>query len=282
MVFLSSISPSKFDTLEECPYKFALKHIDRMPEIFGESDGGTNAMAFGNFIHRILERGYQCKSPQDLFSICEEEKENYKFKGHSDNEIAKTLNNFYKWNSKLSETVGIEYSYKVPINDDITVIGYIDRILKTPNGHYLIVDYKTGRPKTNMELMANKQGLFYTWVIHKIFDVPYANIIFGHYYPVQDEFVAVKYPSIKVENFIYRELLRKLYELRGKKKEDLKPRRNNFCGTCGYRKICPNFSTPQQLNILLQENETKINYLKEQQYKKYKEQRNLKEPEKKD
>lgn len=233
-------------------------------------------MVFGSYIHRILERGYTCKSLEEIILICKEEKENYKFSGHSDNEISKTIQNFFLWNRNLSETVGIEYEYNLELVEGINLIGFIDRILKSKDGSYLIIDYKTGRPKTVLELTSNKQGMFYSWVIHKVFNVPYTNITFGHYYPVTNEFVAVKYSSAKVENFIYKELVKKIWDLRGKKKEDLKPRRNKYCGNCGYRKICPLFCTQKQLDILLLENEQTIKKLQNESKERYKKQREQK------
>ena len=75
--------------------------------------------------------------------------------------------------------------------------------------------------------------------------VPIEKITFGHYYPLTNNFVTVKYnkPTILQNR---NNLIREVWNIRKAKKEDLKPQENQFCNWCNFKSGCP-LHSPESL-----------------------------------
>ena len=253
-MFIARTSHSKGDTLKQCPFKFYLRYYEYIPE------EGTNqdALNFGSYIHKILEDGYQEDSLKGLEKLAEQHKSTYKVGKKEDVRTKKCLNNFLKFNSKLGETVGTEFEFKISLQEGMDYIGIIDRVIKGTDGGYLIIDYKTSkREKSKMNLFNDPQLQGYALAISEIFDVPAHKIKCAHYYPVTGNFVHVTFNRSQLINF-KKNKINEFWKVRKMKKEDFVPQVNEFCNWCGYKSMCPKQSDPTSASCRLDEAKAKV------------------------
>jgi len=208
-----------------------------------------DALDFGSYIHKILEKGYQKTSLEDLLTIAAEVKKNYKITEKKDSNTETCLRNFLKFNGPLTETVGVELIYDIKYDEknDISLNGIIDRVVKSPQGEYLVIDYKTGKRELKKhELYQNHQMQGYAYAVHKLFKVPIDKITVAHFYPVTGNLVTVRFSWAQISSYL-RNKIDTVWKIRKKKKEEFPPSKNEYCWWCGYSSMCPEFSNPHQI-----------------------------------
>jgi RecB family exonuclease len=212
-----------------------------------------DALDFGSYIHKIFELGYEKTSFEDLFTIAEECKKDYKITEEKDRQTETCLRNFLRFNASLTETVGTELVYEIKQDEknDISLNGIIDRIVKSPQGEYLVIDYKTGKKELKKhELYQNHQMQGYAFAVSKVFKVPLDKITVAHYYPVTGNLVSVKYSWAQISSYL-RNKVDTVWKIRKRKKDEFPASKNQFCWWCGYYKLCPEFSNPGQITEAL-------------------------------
>mgnify|MGYP003639150873 FL=1 len=238
-MYIKGFSPSKLNVFDECPAKFRYKYVHYLPEEYNKSLS-RDALQFGSYIHKILEDGVDATSEEELFEHAKRLRETYHFKSR-DKDVEKCIKNFFKFNAALEETVSTEMKFKITVREDLELNGIIDRVVKSPNGRYLVIDYKTSkREKTKRELYNDPQLMIYTAAMAKMFEVKVTDIIVAHYYPITGNLVTVKYLPQHVNGFLKRVDAKK-WIIRKKKEGEFKPRRNQYCDWCGYKELCPLF-----------------------------------------
>ena len=151
---LKHISFSELKIWNECPYKHKLVYKDKIKEFLG-----NEYTAFGTAIHHVCENIALNKSKNmldefnqkflDELKILTEKKVELKkdlvqdMRLQAENilkyilpELKKTFSNF--------EVVSVEEELYLPIeNTDIMFKGFIDLVIKTPDGKHHVVDWKT-------------------------------------------------------------------------------------------------------------------------------------------
>lgn len=208
-----------------------------------------DALNFGSYIHKILELGYEKTELKDLLTIAEESKKLYKIPEEKEAKTEICLRNFLQFNSALTETVGIELVYEIKHDEknDISLNGIIDRIVKSPEGEYLVVDYKTSKRELKKhELYQDHQMQGYAYAVHKLFKVPLDKITVAHFYPVTGNLVSVKYSWPQISSYL-RKKTETVWNIRKKKTDEFPPSKNQYCWWCGYSGLCPEFSSPQKI-----------------------------------
>ena len=169
-MYIKTISESKFQTFKQCQLKYCYRYVDRLPE---PEESNTDALHFGSYIHKILEDGVNAESQEELVRIAEEVKGTYKVSKKYEGKDLKCIDNFLEFNPKLEETLATELAFEVPVKDDITLNGIIDRVVKGKDGGYLIIDYKTSkREKSKVELYQDSQLKGYVYAISKLYETP--------------------------------------------------------------------------------------------------------------
>ncbi len=239
-MFCNTLSNSKRDVWHQCKFKYGKQYVERADP---DEDRNTDALQFGSYIHKILEDGVESESVEELQVLAEAASENYKYskKKYPDKLVDKALKNFLRFNATLSETVDTELRFEVPIGEDMTYNGIIDRLLIGRDGGYLVLDYKTGREKKAIDLYNDPQLLGYTFAVHTLFKVPIEKIVCGHYYPLSDNLVTLRYSKAQINQFV-KSLTNDMWNIRKCKKTQLTPERNQFCDWCAFKSSCPLFS----------------------------------------
>ena len=248
-MYCSTISQSKADVFNDCKLKYRYRYVERIKEKSLNQD----ALNFGSYIHKIFEDGIKADSIEVLRELAERHKEEYSIKSKNKDKTEICLKNFIKLNNKLTKGGEAELRYEVPISEEISVNGIIDRIVQGDKGGYLIIDYKTGkREKSRVALYNDQQLQGYCFAVHKIYNIPIEEITVAHYYPVTDNLVSLKYSAAQISNYV-KNKTNEVWKIRKCKKTDLMPSENQFCNWCEYKTLCPIFTDPQLIPTRLEE-----------------------------
>jgi putative RecB family exonuclease len=249
-MFITTISESKYQTFRQCGLKYRYRYVERLPE---PAEANTEALHFGSYIHKVLEEGVNAQTKEELLQIAKETRGTYKITEKYKGKDIICVENFLKFNSQLSESVSTEQVFQVPIKDDITLNGIIDRIVKGTDGGYLVIDYKTSkREKSKVELYQDSQLKGYVYAVSKLYNVSYDKIVAAHYYPLTNNLVTVQYAVPQINQHL-RTIIDHVWKIRKSKKEDLKASRNDFCNWCAYKGACPEYCTTDQVNKKVEE-----------------------------
>jgi len=147
-----SLSKGKIDTYNKCPLQFKFRHILRVPT-------PSRASAdIGNAVHAVLEKmtkyeiDGQKLTQKQAFDLLEKMWDSRAFESETAANQAKAqakelILTYLKWNKENpNEPIAVEKAFKL-ILGEVKFNGYIDRIDKTPDGEYEVIDYKTGSDK---------------------------------------------------------------------------------------------------------------------------------------
>lgn len=192
-----TVSYSQLDTYETCPKRYKYSYIYKIP------GRPSSSLAFGLSIHNSLRsfysqlKNYQeglqgfAKEPQlnDLLQYYDQKwiTEGYDSLEHEKarKEFGQSiLKDFYREQfDPQSVTVGLEVSFRYQLKD-IILKGMIDRIdvLEEKNGQKIVelIDYKTGKLKSEADVRDNVQLAIYSIVAEEVFGykVRSASLIF--------------------------------------------------------------------------------------------------------
>lgn len=249
-MYIQTISESKYQTFKQCKLKYRYRYVDKLPE---PEESNTDALHFGSYVHKIFENGVKAKSETELVRIAEEVRGSYKVSEKYDGKDLTCIKNFVKFNEQLEETLATELTFEVPVKDDITLNGVIDRIVKGKDGGYLIIDYKTSKKeKSKVDLYQDSQLKGYVYAISTLYKVPVNQIIAAHYYPLTGSFVHVQYSQPQIAQHL-RGIVDEVWKIRKCKLDDMKPNRNDFCNWCAYKSACPEFNTLNEVTKKVEE-----------------------------
>jgi DNA helicase-2/ATP-dependent DNA helicase PcrA len=147
------ISYSRFEKYEQCPKMFWYKYVlNILPE-----NQKSPTLYKGNFFHNIVDDSAKRKmngqhdTLEQLIDIAKSTWNTREYIGYSEQRenqdkksVEEIVEEYHKWDEQNPNTiVGAEIQMDIRIGDYI-VDGKIDRVEQTPDGEYVIVDYKTG------------------------------------------------------------------------------------------------------------------------------------------
>ncbi|MCY4490099.1 MAG: ATP-dependent DNA helicase [Thaumarchaeota archaeon] len=145
-----SLSPSKIKSYETCPLQFKFAHIMNVPS------KSKPYFDTGNAIHSVAEHMTKLQlegiTPTEELAFKVLEKEwnpiayQSKLSEEQEKENAKSMVRTYlKWLVENKNTpVAVEKKFSIKI-EGVQFKGKIDRIEKTPDGKYVVIDFKTGK-----------------------------------------------------------------------------------------------------------------------------------------
>jgi RecB family exonuclease len=256
-MFINQISNSKKDIIDQCLLKYHYRYNRRFE---GDNETGQDALNFGSYIHKIFEEAYHSNDINEYYDVAEKIKESYKIPKSYTNLTKSCIENFIKFNSKVEgETVDVEFKIDLNLGPDMRFIGYIDRVIKGPNGGLLIIDYKTSkREKKKVDLYKDSQLKGYCWAAHEIWGVPYNKITCALYYPRTNNLVPIVYNNSQIFDWKKKQI-ETIWRVRKLKKDEIKASQNQYCNWCEYKNMCPEFADMNQIKqrILLEQEKGK-------------------------
>jgi len=146
-----NLSASSIETYEQCPLKYRLSNIDKIPQVSSKPQ-----LTFGNIIHKVLEQFHQPNtedSKDRLLQLLESNWESLGFEYKTQEDDFKRqgkellLKYFDDFQNNPSTIVDREFQFSFELQD-ITINGKIDRIDKGDIG-YRVIDYKTSKSATD-------------------------------------------------------------------------------------------------------------------------------------
>jgi hypothetical protein len=249
-MFLSTLSNTKSDVIDQCLKKYEYKYIRKFPGFPSKNEDSLN---FGSYIHKIFEDGHQLNDIKDLEKLAEKLKESYKVPFHYNDKVGTCLENFLRFNIKLGETIATEYEFTLELAEDIKYTGFIDRIVQGKDGGILIIDYKTSKSeKSRVQLFNDNQLKGYAFAASQIFKKDLKDIYCAHYYPMSGNLVDIQFPQSSINKW-KKEAIDRAWKIRKKKADEFNPSRNTFCDWCEYQPMCPAFCSQQEVAKKIEE-----------------------------
>ncbi|WP_239476580.1 RecB family exonuclease [Nocardia arizonensis] len=247
-----ALSPSRAMDFKQCPLKYRLRAIDRIPE------PPSRHAVRGTVVHAVLE---------DLFGLPAAERSPER----ADELVAPAWARVLADNAEIAELVtadGLdpflgevralvaayyrledptrfdpesrEAKVEVELGDGVLLRGFVDRIDRAPTGELRVVDYKTGRaPGHTAETKALFQLKFYALVVLRTRGVLPAQLRLIY---LADEQILTYAPD-EEELLRFERTLAALWEavLAAGRTGDFRPNAGWLCAYCDYKPLCPEF-----------------------------------------
>ena len=247
-----ALSPSRASDFKQCPLKYRLRAIDRVPE------PPTRAAVRGTVVHAVLE---------DLFGLPAAERhparaaelvpgawdrvradragiDELVAEGGPEalfDEVRGLVESYYELEDPTRfEAHAREERVEVELAGDIPLRGFVDRIDVAANGLLRVVDYKTGRaPGPMHEARALFQLKFYALMILRTRDIVPAQLRLIY---LADK-VLLTYSPDRDELERFERILTALWQaiLEAGRTGDFPPNRNTMCRFCDFQHLCPEF-----------------------------------------
>jgi len=229
------LSASDISTYRICPLKYKFARVFRIPE------EPTINQRFGIAVHQVLERFHAQGggSLEDMMHLFEVAWRRSGF-GHSNDELqfrekaVAALTRYWELDQEREgEPVWFERGFSFHLGPHL-VRGRVDRVDRLPDGGYELIDYKTGRPKSEDELRDDIQLSLYQMGAREAWRLPGAAQ--SYYYVLDNEKVPVEHSDDELERV--RAAVVEIAD--GILAQDFEPTPSaEICAVCDYRIICP-------------------------------------------
>ncbi len=229
------LSASDIETYRLCPLKYKFARVFRIPQ------EPTINQRFGIVVHQVLERFHKAPAPSrdDLFELFEISWRRGGF-GDSDDELQfreralAALDLYWEgYRDQPGDPEWFERSFSFQLGPHL-LRGRVDRVDKLPDGTFELIDYKTGKSKSEADLRQDIQLSIYQMGARESWQVEtsaqsYMYVMTGEKVPVthsEDEIDRVKATVSRIGDGIMR--------------QEFQPTPTaEICSFCDYRIICP-------------------------------------------
>ena len=238
-VFDGALSATAIERYETCPLKFK---IDRFWNVPGEV---AAQMQYGNVIHTLLRdyyeslRGGRPKGEDEMLALLREslvaagfadpvQRELYQKEG------TKQLREFVRLQQAAPpvEVIGTELAFEITLGG-VRVKGRLDRIDRIAGNRVAIIDYKTGKPRTEDHARRSLQLSIYALAAREKWDYEAERLVF--YNLADNSEVACKRDLRQLEEACQRVAQVAADISAG----NFDPTPGFHCGWCAYRNLCP-------------------------------------------
>jgi superfamily I DNA/RNA helicase/RecB family exonuclease len=229
------LSASDIDTYRVCPLKYKFARVFRIPQ------EPTIHQRFGIVLHQVLER-FHSTGGGSLDQLLELFEASWRRAGFGDSDDEKqfhgravdALERYWEEDrASDAEPVWFERSFAFKLGDHL-LRGRVDRVDRRQDGSYELIDYKTGKSKTEDELREDVQLSLYQMGAREAWRLEtsaqsYLYVLTGEKVPVehsQEELERVKATVAEIADGIM--------------KQEFEPKPSyEVCSFCDYRIICP-------------------------------------------
>ncbi|WP_084528898.1 RecB family exonuclease [Nocardia crassostreae] len=261
-----ALSPSRAIDFKQCPLKYRLRAIDKIPE-------PPSRMAVrGTMVHAVLEALFGLPAGErDLEHAATLIEPAWARLLEERPEIADLVSgaDLETFLGEVREFVGVYFGLEDPTGfepeslealietespDGVPLRGFVDRIDRTPSGEVRIVDYKTGRaPTPAYETRALFQLKFYALVLLRTLGAAPAQLRLMYLADAQ----ILTYEPDADELLRFERIVTALWEAitTAVETKNFPPSRSWMCEYCQYKALCPEFGGtpppfPEQLPVL--------------------------------
>jgi DNA helicase-2/ATP-dependent DNA helicase PcrA len=232
------LSASDIDTYRTCPLKYKFARVFRIPQEL------TVHQRFGIVVHQVLERFHALESRSrtlpELLGLLDA---GWRRSGFSDTEeerqlrgkAVSALERYHdRFESSESEPLWFERPFAFRIGPHL-LRGRVDRVDRLPGGEYELIDYKTGRPKSEAQLADDVQLSLYAVGAHEAWRLDASRQ--AYYYVLDDQKVDVPMDSGDRSEWV-REVTMEVAD--GILSQGFEPTPSfAACSICDYRLVCP-------------------------------------------
>jgi len=238
------LSASDIDTYRTCPLKYKFARVFRIPQ------EPTIHQRFGIVVHQVLERfhartgdGVSGSGPgslPELLGLLDASWRRGGFGGSEEErqlrgKAAAALTQYHtRFQSSESEPMWFERAFSFKLGPHL-LRGRVDRVDRLPGGEYELIDYKTGRPKSPVQLLDDVQLSLYAVGAREAWSLEASQQ--AYYYVLDDEKVAV--PDDRQDRFAWIEEVT-MEVADGILSQGFEPTPSfAACSVCDYRLVCP-------------------------------------------
>ncbi len=229
------LSASDIETYRLCPLKYKFARVFRIPQ------EPTINQRFGIVLHQVLERFHQSTggTRQELFDLFDGSWRRAGF-GGSDDELQfreralDALERYWEGvQDEESEPVWFERSFSFSLGPHL-LRGRVDRVDRRPDGSYELIDYKTGKARTEQQLQEDVQLSVYQMGARESWRLETSAQ--SYYYVMTGERVPVEHSEEQLERV--RTTITSIGD--GILRQEFQPTPSpEICPFCDYRIICP-------------------------------------------
>jgi DNA helicase II / ATP-dependent DNA helicase PcrA len=233
------LSASAVDTYERCPLQFKLERDWRMPRDI------PAAMQYGAAMHRVLRTYYDSvragrpKSDDELLELLREDLSSAGLQDRYQHELyekqgIEQLREFLEASRATTahEVLHTEESFETRFGE-IAVVGRIDRIDRAPDGSVVILDYKTGKARTQEDADESLQLSIYALAAQEKWGYRVGSLAFHNL--EGNVSVATRRSLVQLEDA--KERVQSAAE--GIAAGDFRAKVDFHCAFCPYRSVCP-------------------------------------------
>ncbi len=229
------LSASDIDTYRICPLRYKFARVFRIPQ------EPTIHQRFGIVLHQVLER-FHSQGGGSLASLMELFEASWRRSGFGDSDdelqfrerAVAALESYWRHDRESdSEAVWFERSFAFRIGPHL-LRGRVDRVDRHPDGTFELIDYKTGRAKTEQELREDVQLSVYQMGARESWGLETSAQ--SYFYVLTGEKVPVAHSEEELER-----VRSTVSEIAGGiLKQRFEPTPSpDVCRFCDYRIICP-------------------------------------------
>jgi putative RecB family exonuclease len=246
----SSLSPSKVSSFKDCALAFRFSTIDKLPE------PPSPHTLKGTLVHRALERLFthhdrgerSAEAAANELELAWEEVQDEEDVAALElpaaelvslrEDAAGLVRNYFRLEDPdLVDHEGVELTLEAEL-DGLVLRGIIDRLDRTPNGEFEVVDYKTGRIPSETHEQSRLAGVHFYAVLceqalgrrpERVKLLYLRGPVTIEAQPTDQSVRGLRLRAGAVWSAIERAC----------ETEDFRPRPSSLCGWCHFRSLCP-------------------------------------------
>lgn len=245
---ITRFSYSALTTFKDCPRKYEYNYLLKIPQ------PPSGATSFGSSLHNTLNEFYQIVSQSKQATLFEDYQEDISLKrlltiyedkwitaGYESRAHMETLKKrgqeilekFYShFEGEMTRIEFLEKGFKLKVGQ-YTITGRIDRADKLPDGTLEVIDYKSGKSKSQKDVDKDEQLMIYALATRDCFNLPASKLTL--YFLDEDLKVSTEPDPSKLDK-IKSNIIETADEINT---SDFAPTPSKFvCGFCPYNKIC--------------------------------------------